>query len=188
MNFIKTMTFLSVISINLVFAAGGDHQVGEKWGKEEIHIGSLTSHPFLKNNPKAQKIAKATAWLTHPFHGAWHTREPMTELPNAEGKPVEDIISQFYYMGTAHLLGEFDGKLMMQTNSHLIHEKVCHDISIQFVFLPGKPRVECVEVVIRDEELDYALIEVTPKGIDQAEKKEIYSLLKNNGVNLDYDA
>lgn len=135
------------------------HQIGSVWGKHPLRTApeTLVTDPFLKSNPLAKKIAEATAWLTHPVH-------------NGLGN----------YLGSAHLLGVFDGQFVMLTNSHLVHEKFCNGVTLEFVFLEGKPKVICEKVFYRNETLDLALMLVSPQLKDR-------DLLRSKGINLSYD-
>lgn len=157
---------LSVLAQMVLFSelavAKSHHQIGEVWGKERIPTSpqGLLKNSFIKGNPFAHRVAEATAWLTHPAHN--------------------NKILNLNYLGSAHFLGVFGGKFVMMTNSHLVHEKFCNGITIEFVYLPDKPQVTCSKVFYRNERLDLALMFVNPEEKDK-------DLLKDKGINLAYD-
>jgi hypothetical protein len=66
------------------------------------------------------------------------------------------------------------------TNSHLVHEKFCNGVTIEFSFLANKPKVICSKVFYRNERLDLALMFVTPSARD-------LPLLRTKGLNLQFN-
>jgi len=130
-SFAASMAFSLLIIFSESTNAKSHHQIGSEWGKAAIPTNSavLAENAFIKSTPFAQKIAEATAWLTQPAHN--------------------NQALNLNYLGSAHLLGVFDGKIVMMTNSHLVHEKICNGVTIEFVFLPNKPKVICTKVFYR---------------------------------------
>ncbi len=187
----KAFFILFLFQIPLqIFAAASDHQIGDEFGKTLLNPTNILENDFIKQNPFAQDVAEATAWLTHPVHGA---------LKERDEKEIQKILCQKNlgqnhetcqsirpnhgrYIGSAHLVGEFLGKLIMFTNSHLIHEKFCGSVTIQFVFLDGAPKVTCKEVILREESLDFAMIVVDTDDL------KLKDTLRKKGINLSYDS
>lgn len=147
----------SFIYISPANACYGNHQIGSEWGKSKISRSNFND-PFFTSHPHAKLLAESTAYLT------W-----------TSGADEGD------YLGSAILLGEFNNRFIMATNSHLIHEKGCSKVKITFTFLERIVRVRCTEVIVRDEEVDFALIAIDPSNED-------IPLLRSKGVNFSYES